>query len=58
MEMTVKMTKKEASKLLMDMLKPKLGETEFTVKEIEWPSYSDNVEFSLTTVEASPSDKE
>lgn len=56
MEMTVKMTKAEAQRLLKDALKPKLGDAEFRVKNVMWPSsYSDSpVEFDLSTDAQSP----
>lgn len=54
MEMTVKMTKAEAEQLLKGALKPKLGETEFRVTDVEWSTYSTTVEFTLTTAAAAP----
>jgi hypothetical protein len=58
MEMTVKMTKKEAETLLKDALKPKLGETEFRVKQVEWSAYDRNVSFELTTEPVKPDEEE
>ena len=60
MEMTVKMTKAEAEQLLKGALKPKLGDVEFRVKDVTWPSsYSTSpVEFELTTAADSTSEEE